>query len=237
MIVFADTNLGEVADAAIAGMSLRISQGQSCQATSRILVHRRMAADFIDALIERLRGLRIGVAYQEGIDMGPLVSGDRLTRVRRYVQQGREEGATVAYDGEPGALDGLTGYFHSPAVLTDVPPAATVAREEIFGPVMTVHPWDDYDEMIALANDVEYGLSAAVWSNDIDRAMRAAQDVDAGYVWINDTSRHYLGAPFGGVKNSGLGREESVEELHSYYEIKAINIRTRDRRTTSEETR
>jgi acyl-CoA reductase-like NAD-dependent aldehyde dehydrogenase len=103
-----------------------------------------------------------------------------------------------------------------------------IAQEEIFGPVLSVLPWGDYDEMLTLANSVKLGLTASVWTHDVDLAHQVAQRLDAGYVWVNDSARHYFGTPFGGTKDSGIGREESREELLSYLEAKAINIRLRD---------
>jgi acyl-CoA reductase-like NAD-dependent aldehyde dehydrogenase len=103
-----------------------------------------------------------------------------------------------------------------------------IAREEIFGPVMSVLPWDGYDEMIELANSVDLGLTASVWTNDLDLAHKTADLIDAGYVWVNDSTRHYFGTPFGGTKNSGIGREESREELLSYMETKVVHTRLRD---------
>jgi betaine-aldehyde dehydrogenase len=109
-----------------------------------------------------------------------------------------------------------------------VRPAMAIAREEIFGPVMSVLPWDGYDEMIELANGVELGLTASVWTNDLDLAHKTADRLDAGYVWVNDSTRHYFGTPFGGTKNSGVGREESADELRSYLETKVVHTRLRD---------
>ncbi|MCW2529556.1 MAG: Betaine-aldehyde dehydrogenase, partial [Pseudonocardiales bacterium] len=114
-----------------------------------------------------------------------------------------------------------------PALFDQVEPGMIIAREEIFGPVLSVLNWSSYGQLIELANGSDMGLSAAIWTSDIDAALRTASDVEAGYVWVNDANRHYLGAPFGGLKNSGTGREESIEELESYRQTKSINIRVR----------
>jgi betaine-aldehyde dehydrogenase len=224
MIVFPDVDLDAAVEAAVAGMSFAVSAGQSCQSTSRLLLHADIYESFVDRLSERMRALRVGVAYDPANQMGPLVSAEHLARVRGYVDSGLADGARLVTGG--GTPTGLTGgYYLEPTLFSDVRPGMRIAREEIFGPVVAALEWRDYDEMLAVANDVELGLSAAVWSRDIDAALRTAAAVDAGYVWVNDANRHYLGAPFGGVKNSGLGREESPEELLSYLETKSVNVR------------
>jgi betaine-aldehyde dehydrogenase len=224
MIIFPDVDLDAAVDAAVAGMSFAVSAGQSCQSTSRLLLHADIYEPFLDLLAARMSALRVGVAYDEAVDMGPLVSAAQLARVQSYVASGIDEGARLVTGGAAPA--GLPpGHYLQPTLFADVEPGMRIAREEIFGPVVAALPWRDYDEMIALANDVELGLSAAVWSRDIDAALRTAADVQAGYVWVNDANRHYLGSPFGGVKNSGIGREESPEELLSYLETKSVNVR------------
>ena len=120
------------------------------------------------------------------------------------------------------------GFFLEPTLFADVRPDMTIAREEIFGPVMSVMPWDDYEDALALANGIDLGLTASVWTHDLDLALRTAERLDAGYVWVNDSTRHYFGTPFGGTKNSGTGREESIEELTSYLEQKVVHTRLRD---------
>ncbi|MFF4773638.1 aldehyde dehydrogenase family protein [Microtetraspora fusca] len=225
MVVFPDVDLDAAVDAAVAGMSFTISQGQSCQSTSRLLLHASIHDAFVARLAERLRRIRVGVAYDESVDMGPLVSREHLARVRAYVASGHGEGAALVTGG--GVPDGVPegGYYLEPTLFAEVTPRMRIATEEIFGPVVAAMEWSDYDEMVRLANDVDLGLSAAVWCRDIDLALRAAHDVEAGYVWVNDANRHFLGAPFGGVKNSGVGREECFDELLSYYETKAVNVR------------
>jgi acyl-CoA reductase-like NAD-dependent aldehyde dehydrogenase len=122
------------------------------------------------------------------------------------------------------------GYYMTPAVFAEVRPEMAIASEEIFGPVMSVLAWDGYDEMVGLANTVNLGLTASVWTHDLDLAHRTADRLDAGYVWVNDSTRHYFGTPFGGTKDSGVGREESRDELLSYMETKVVHTRLRDPR-------
>ena len=142
-----------------------------------------------------------------------------------YLEQGVDEGATLVTGGDRPVDAPAGGYFMNPVVFADVRPEMAIAREEIFGPVMSILPWDEYDSMIELANSVDLGLTASVWTNDLDLAHRTAERLDAGYVWINDSTRHYFGTPFGGTKDSGVGREESIEELTSYLEQKVVHTR------------
>lgn len=225
MIVCPDVDIDEAADAALAGSSFLVSQGQSCQSTARFLVHDDIHDRFVAALIERLTRIRVGRAYDEGNEMGPLVSAGQLARVQYYVDAGLADGAQRVIGGSRPADAPTGGYYLAPTLFTEVPTGSIVAREEIFGPVAVVQRWSEESGALAMANDVDLGLSAAVWSKDIDRALRLATGLQAGYVWVNDANRHYPGAPFGGMKGSGTGREESVEELLSYSEPKAVNIR------------
>ena len=228
MVVMPDADLEAVIDAAMLGMSLEVSQGQSCQATSRILIHERLYDDFVAAAAARLRTYRIGPAYDERSQLGPLISAAAVERVAGAVEAGVAEGATlVAGGGRPAGVP-AGGFYLEPALLADVDGGMRVAREEIFGPVMCAMPWRDYEAMIELANGVDLGLSASVWSENVHLALATAQRLEAGYVWVNDTNRHYLGAPYGGVKNSGVGREESPEELLSYLEVKSTHVRLAD---------
>jgi betaine-aldehyde dehydrogenase len=228
MVVFPDVDLDEVVEAAMLGMSLEISQGQSCQATSRILVHRSIASEFVARAAARLARYRHGRAYDEDTQMGPLVSARQLERVSDYVELGEREGATRVLGGgrPPGVPDG--GFYLEPVLFADVRPEMRIAREEIFGPVLAVLEWERYDELLELANGVEFGLTGSVWSRDVDLALQTAAKLEAGYVWVNDTNRHYLGAPFGGMKQSGVGREESPEELLGYLETKVTHVKLRD---------
>ena len=143
-----------------------------------------------------------------------------------YIEIGKSEQARLVTGGERLTEGDLAaGNFVSPALFADVDPAGRLATEEIFGPVLAAIPFADYDEAVAIANSVEYGLTASVFTRDLRTAMAFSRDVEAGYVWVNETSRHYLGAPFGGVKNSGVGREEDLEEIESYTQLKSVNIR------------
>ncbi len=225
MVVFPDVDLEQAADGAIFGMNLNVCQGQACGSNSRILVHARIYDAFVARMAEKLADYRVGVAYDETTDVGPVVSKAHWGRIMDYVQSGVEQGATLVCGGE--RPDGLPagGNFVEPALFADVTLDMRIGREEIFGPVLSVFRWDDYDQMIADVNSLDLGLAASVWTNDLTIAHKTADAIEAGYVWVNDSSRHYFGTPFGGWKNSALGREESKDELLTYLEHKVVHTR------------
>jgi betaine-aldehyde dehydrogenase len=228
MVVFPDVDVDEAVEGAIFGMNLNVCQGQACGSNSRVLVHAKIYDAFVSSMADKLKAYRVGVAYEEGTDIGPLVSKAHWDRVMNYVQSGVEQGATLVRGGErPGALP-RGGHFVEPALFADVTLDMRIGREEIFGPVVSVFRWEDYDQMIADANGLDLGLTAGVWTNDLTIAHKTADALQAGYVWINDSSRHYFGTPFGGWKNSALGREESRDELLSYMEQKVVHTRLGD---------
>jgi betaine-aldehyde dehydrogenase len=223
MVVFDDVDPGRAAAAAVAGMNLRRSMGQSCQSNSRILVHRAVKDAFLAALVDEVERLRVGDPTDEATDLGPLAFEQHFVRVLGYIEAGQADGARLLTGGRrPPHL--TRGFFVEPTVFADVRPDHRIAQEEIFGPVMAVLDWDDEDEMVELANGVDYGLTANVWTNDLHRAHRTAQRLDAGTVWINGEGRKPLGTPFGGHKHSGLGLEGSLDELLSYTQSKSVVV-------------
>jgi acyl-CoA reductase-like NAD-dependent aldehyde dehydrogenase len=225
MIVFPDVDVATAVEAAVFGMNLSVCQGQSCGSNSRIFVHERLHDDFVEALAARLDEFRVTLAYSEDADMGPLVSAAQLERVAGYVDSGQAEGARlVTGGGHPQEAPG-GGYFIRPTLFDGVEQTMSLAKEEIFGPVISVLRWSDYEQVVAEANAVEFGLTASIWTNDLTLAHKTAELLEAGYVWINDSTIHYVGTPFGGVKNSGVGREESEEELLSYLEQKVVHTK------------
>ncbi|HEY4276997.1 MAG TPA: aldehyde dehydrogenase family protein [Conexibacter sp.] len=228
MVVFPDVDVDEAVEGAIYGMNLDVCQGQSCGSNSRLLVHRSIHDEFVAKMSEQLGRYRVGVAYEEATDVGPVVSRAHYTRVTGYIESGVAEGATLVSGGDRPAGTPEGGNFITPALFADVRPGMKIGHEEIFGPVISVFAWDDYDAMIAEANALDLGLTASVWTNDLDVAHKTAERLDAGYVWVNDSTRHYFGTPFGGSKNSGIGREESPDELQSYLEQKVVHTRLRD---------
>lgn len=228
MVVFPDVDLDFAVSGAIDGMNLNVCQGQSCGSNSRILVHDAIHDEFVNRMAARLDEYRVGVAYEESTDVGPVVSKAHWDRVNGYIESGVADGASLVRGG--GRPDGLPdgGNFIDPALFADVDLSMRIGREEIFGPVMSVFRWKDYDAMIRDANALDLGLTASIWTDDLAIAHKTAEALDAGYVWINDSSRHYFGTPFGGTKNSALGREESQDELLSYLEHKVVHTKLGD---------
>ncbi|MCY1225457.1 2-formylbenzoate dehydrogenase [compost metagenome] len=228
MVVFPDVDVDLAVDGAIFGMNLNVCQGQACGSNSRILVHSKIYDDFVNRIADRISRYRVGIAYDDATDVGPLVSKAHWNRVMSYVESGVSEGATLVRGGERPSNAPSAGNFVEPALFADVKPEMRIGREEIFGPVISVFRWDDYDQMLAEANGLDLGLTASVWTNDLNIAHKTADALNAGYVWINDSTRHYFGTPFGGMKNSSLGREESKDELLTYVEHKVIHTRLGD---------
>ena len=198
-------------------------QGQSCGSTSRLFVHRSIYERFIAELAARMRSLTIGDPLLESTDVGPLVSRAHYERVCRYIDLGRSDPALELVTG--GTTVGRPGYFVPPTLFTAEAPHGPLFTEEIFGPVLVAAPFDDYDHAIALANSLSVGLTASVWTTSLHTALAAARDLEAGYLWVNHSSEHIAGAAFGGMKNSGLGREESLEEIESYTQHKNVYIK------------
>jgi betaine-aldehyde dehydrogenase len=225
MVIFPDVDLETAVEGAVFGMNLSVCQGQSCGSNSRVLVHERIHDEFVEAVAARLDQFRVTTAYSEDSDMGPLVSAAHLERVAGYVDSGQAEGARLVTGGGRPQEAPAGGYFLRPALFDGVEQRMAIANEEIFGPVISVLRWSNYDEMIEQANAVELGLTASIWTDDLVLAHRTAERLEAGYVWINDSTIHYVGTPFGGVKNSGVGREESEEELLSYLEQKVVHTK------------
>jgi betaine-aldehyde dehydrogenase len=224
IIIFPDADPRKAATAAIRGMNMN-RQGQSCSSTSRVLVHRSLHGAVTDELRRQAEALPVGLPWLAGSEVGPVVSARQFERVMAYIESATAEGARLVTGGGPPRDPALgRGFFIAPTVFDEVTPSMRIAREEIFGPVMSVMAWDDEEAMLALANGVEYGLTAAIVTNDLARAMETAERVEAGYVWINGTGR-YLGAPYGGWKQSGLGQEECLSELLSYTQVKNVNLR------------
>jgi betaine-aldehyde dehydrogenase len=223
-IVYPDADADKVADAAVAGMNFAWS-GQSCGSTSRLMLHESLYGRVLDRITERVAAIKVGDPLDPKSQMGPMNSKRQLERVNSMIASGIKDGAKLMVGGKrPAGKDFERGYWVEPTVFGDVHPQMRIAREEIFGPVLSVFSWRDEEATIELANSVEYGLTAAVWTNDIKRALTAARKVQSGMVWVNGVGNHFKGTPYGGYKNSGVGRESCLEELLSYTEIKTIQI-------------
>lgn len=221
VLVFDDADLTEAVNGAVfAGY---IASGQTCVQGARILVSDRMYDRFAEAFVEKVKKLRIGSPLDFNTDIGPLVSRRQRERVLQYVDIGLREGATLAFGGK--ALD-KEGWYTSPAVFTNVTNEMTIAQEEIFGPVVCIMKYHSEQEAIDLANGTEFGLAMSVWTNDIRKAHRVAAQLDAGVIWINDHHRIDPSSPWGGYKDSGLGRENGIECYKDYTQVKNIIVNT-----------
>ena len=224
IIIFPDAAPVKAADAVISAMNMT-RQGQSCSSTSRVLVHKSLHEVLVAELARKADAIQIGFPWLEGVEMGPIVSQQQYDRILGFIASGIEQKAKlVTGGGPPDDADLKEGFFIAPTVFDKVTSEMKIGSEEIFGPVMSIMSWSDEDEMIDIANGVMYGLAAAIFTNDFAAAMRTAERVEAGYVWINSIGR-YLGAPYGGWKQSGLGKEECFEELLSYTRVKNVNMR------------
>jgi acyl-CoA reductase-like NAD-dependent aldehyde dehydrogenase len=220
-IVFADANLDDAVPSSV--WSIYYSAGQSCEARSRVLVERSLYDDFVSRFSDYAQRLKVGDPLDAETQVGSLISHEHRDKVHGFVEQGRDEGAEVVTGGE--IVNG-NGAFYPPTVLAQVDNAMTVAQEEIFGPVVTVTPFEDEKDAIRIANDVKYGLMATVWTGDPARGHRVASRIKAGTVGVNMPYTAFPGIPFGGYKQSGFGRELGLETLDLYLETKSVLVST-----------
>jgi acyl-CoA reductase-like NAD-dependent aldehyde dehydrogenase len=223
-IVFGDANVANAAMGVVAG--IYAAAGQTCIAGSRVFAHKSVYDELLERVTERARSIRIGDPLLDETELGPLAFKDQLEKVESYVKIGAAEGATVhSGGGRPAGLE-LPGYFYEPTVLTDVDNDMRVVREEIFGPVAAIMPFEHEDELLALANDTEYGLAAGVWTQNLATAHRVARKLDAGTVWVNTYRAMSPMSPRQGFKNSGVGIEHGIESMYEYTRLKSIWINT-----------
>lgn len=220
-VVFEDADL----DQALAGVAYGIfsSSGQSCIAGSRLFVQRAVHDQFVEQLVALTRALRVGDPNDPTTQVAPLVHHDHRESVERYIQLGVQEGATVLAGGGRPEGDGYTtGAYLQPTILAGVNNQAQICQEEIFGPVLVVLPFDDEDDLVAQANDSPYGLACGLWTSDYRRAWRVARRIEAGTVWINTYKKFSISTPFGGVKESGMGREKGRQGVRAYMQQKSL---------------
>jgi betaine-aldehyde dehydrogenase len=200
--------------------------GQSCGSTSCAFVHEAIYERVVAEVVRAAAAFRPGVPTDPATTMGAIVSQTQHERVLDYIEAGKREGARIVHGGgRPSAPELAHGWFIEPTIFADVTPDMTIAREEIFGPVLSILKWSDEAAVLKAVNATEFGLTCAIWTNDLNRAHRTAMRVEAGYVWINHVGQHLLGAPFGGFKQSGIGREECLEELLSFTQEKNIYLK------------
>ncbi len=225
-IVFPDADEEWVAEGVVSAMRFA-RQGQSCTAGSRLFLHRSIYDSFMAKFVEKLKAMKVGDPLDEASDIGTIVNAKQYDRVCGYINEGlSHEGSAVAIGGLPPSEGPLAhGYYVTPTVFTQASNEWRMAREEIFGPVVTAIPWDTEDEVIKMANDTHYGLSAFVWTHDLGRAVRVAHAVEAGWVQVNQGGGQVLGQSYGGTKQSGIGREFSLEgAVDSYTYNKHISV-------------
>jgi acyl-CoA reductase-like NAD-dependent aldehyde dehydrogenase len=222
-IVFADSNLEAAAQGVLNGIFT--NAGQMCWAGSRLIIEAKVKEDFLRRLVAGAESMRIGNGLEPETKMGPLIAESQRTKVAWYVEHGVEEGAKVATGGsipEDERLKG--GYFYRPTILDEVSQDMKVAREEIFGPVLTVSTFETVDDAVTKANDTEYGLWAGVWTNDIKKAHRMAQRLEAGIITIDEEPVTFPQTPFGGFKESGNGSEQGIDALNTYVRVKNVSV-------------
>ncbi|CAN5834020.1 aldehyde dehydrogenase family protein [soil metagenome] len=219
-VVLADADLSRAVP--VITKALIQNTGQTCSAGTRVVVHASRHDELVDRLAEAFAAVRVGRGLDDP-DMGPLISAAQRERVLSYLDVGREEGSRMVTGGDGRRVEGLDGYFVAPALLTDVTPEMRVAREEIFGPVLSVLAVDDDDEALRTANDSPFGLIAAVWTSDVDRALWLARNLQCGQVYVNSYGAGGgVPLPFGGYKRSGFGREKGLEAIMEYTQVKTI---------------
>ena len=220
-IVFPDADL----EHAISGIMYGIfsSTGQSCIAGSRLFVARALYREFIDRLVARTKELKVGLPMDPGTQVAPMISREQRDSVARYVDRARSEGARVLCGGRaPEGSPYTKGAFYLPTILDGLDNRATVCQEEIFGPVLVALPFDDEDDLVTQANDTVFGLAAGIWTTDYKRAYRIARRLDAGTIWVNTYKQLSISTPFGGFKESGVGREKGRDGLRAYMQQKSL---------------
>ncbi|MCW2740039.1 MAG: aldehyde dehydrogenase [Blastococcus sp.] len=224
MIVFPDAQPALVAEAVVRAMNFAW-QGQSCGSASRLFLHDSLYEEVVKDVVARLNALKLGPPEDPETEMGPVVSRAQYDKVLSYIERGRAEGAAVLAGGAAVTGPGFDkGFWVQPTVFGDVDEGMAIARDEIFGPVLSVFRWTEESEVIRLANDTTFGLTANVWTNDIGTALRVVPQLRAGYCYVNGRTEHFLGLPFGGYRQSGWGREEALDELLSYTQLKSVSL-------------
>ncbi len=226
LIAYPDADVERLVNGIISGMNFAWS-GQSCGSTSRVFLHESIHDLVLDKVVRLLpERHRCGIPTDSKTTMGSLISQAQLDKVKRYVAAGIEDGGRLLCGGKQPDDSALKdGFFFEPTVFADMQPHMRLAREEVFGPILSVFKWKDEDALWDQVNGLDLGLTGSIWTQDLNTAHRAAKRICTGYVWINNSSQHFLGAPFGGVKQSGIGREECHAEMLEFTYTKNVNIR------------
>ncbi len=222
-VIFADADFDAAVDYGLFGIFY--NQGEVCSAASRLLVEDKIYYKYVEKLVEKAKKIKIGNGLDKDVRMGPLVSEEHYNEVLSYIEIGKNEGAFLACGGKkPDGEQYENGFFIEPTIFTDVTPDMRIVKEEIFGPVLVVQKFSTEEEAVEIANDTDYGLAAGVFSSDISKALRVIKKIRAGITWINTYGPVYNEAPWGGYKQSGIGRELGTYGLDDYTEVKQINI-------------
>jgi len=227
VIVFEDADLDRALDAVI--FMIYSINGERCTSSSRLLVQNTIRSEFEQRLAERVRNIPVGHPLDPATEIGPLIGEVHFSKVTRYFDIARDEGATIAAGGE---VIGDSGYFVAPTLFTNANNSMKIAREEIFGPVLTSIPFETEEEALTLANDTDYGLTGYLWTNDLTRALRFTDRLEAGMIWVNSENVRHLPTPFGGVKASGIGRDGGDWSFEFYMEQKHIGFATGQHKIT-----
>lgn len=224
-IIFDDANLDAAAPGLLSGIFA--AAGQTCIAGSRALVQRGVYNELLQRVMERTKRIKIGDPLAEETEMGPIANQPQYEKVANYVKIAQDEGARIAHGGmKPGSAELKAGLYFEPTILTDVRSDMRIAREEVFGPVLALMPFDTEQDAIRIANETEFGLAAGVWTSDLGRAHRVARRLRAGTVWVNTYRALAPGMPFGGYKSSGIGRENGIDAVHDFTQVKSVWVET-----------
>jgi betaine-aldehyde dehydrogenase len=223
-IVYPDADLSKAIPGAVGGMNFTWC-GQSCGSTSRLFVHEAIHDRVVEGMLQAVKTFVPGIPTEMATTMGAIISKPQWEKIMRYIDLGRSEGAKLVYGGGVPADKALAnGWFVEPTLFTGVKQQMRLANEEVFGPVLSILKWKDEDALFDEVNAVEYGLTSSIWTTSLANAHRAASRVEAGFVWVNHVSSHFIGASFGGYKQSGIGREEGFDELVSYTQHKNVHV-------------
>lgn len=228
IVVFPDVDIDEVAGAIVRGMNYTRVQGQSCGSTSRLVIHRDIADAVLEKVAAKAAKIRLGLPRDPATEMGTMITAAARDRCVAVVDRAVANGARILTGGRiPTAAELANGAYLEPTVVDRVTPGSELADEEIFGPVLSALTWETEDQAIALANEGRYGLTAAVWTQDIDKAFRLVDRLEAGYVWVNDVETRFPAVPFGGWRDSGVGTEHGLDEVLSMTRTRSVNVRLR----------
>jgi betaine-aldehyde dehydrogenase len=223
-IIFPDADLSKAIPGAVNGMNFTWC-GQSCGSTSRLFIHTSIYDQVMAGVLQAIQHYKPGIPTEMATTMGAIVSKAQWEKVKHYIEIAKQDGATLAYGGSvPQAPELAKGWFVEPTVFTNVTQHMRIFKEEVFGPVLSVIKWENEDDLFSQVNAVDYGLTASIWTTNLAQAHQAVSRVQSGYVWVNHVSSHFIGASFGGYKQSGIGREEGFDELLTYTQHKNVHV-------------